>query len=123
MRTEQLTKCCEPLLKMKVRLGPCKFDLSPQLILYYLSIQGDTSAMVLFVMCFGVAIVLFELCERFHSFSEVRVTGWLSFVPFPDHCLLVPSYRSTNFQNTGFFSETIRPIATKFNMQPWPVGL
>ena len=23
-RTEQLTKCCEPLQKMRVRLGPCK---------------------------------------------------------------------------------------------------
>ena len=24
MRTEQLTKCCEPLQKMRVRSGPCK---------------------------------------------------------------------------------------------------
>ena len=23
-RNEQLTKCCEPLQKMRVRLGPCK---------------------------------------------------------------------------------------------------
>ena len=27
-RTEQLTKCCEPLKKMRVRLVPCKIDLS-----------------------------------------------------------------------------------------------
>ena len=25
-RTKQLTKCCEPLQKLKVRLGTCKID-------------------------------------------------------------------------------------------------
>ena len=29
MRTEQLTKCCEPLQKLRVRLGSCKTSLSP----------------------------------------------------------------------------------------------
>ena len=28
-RTEQLTKCHEPLQKMRVRFGACKIDLSP----------------------------------------------------------------------------------------------
>ena len=28
-RTEQLTKCCEPLHKMRVRLEVCKIDLPP----------------------------------------------------------------------------------------------
>ena len=30
--TEQLTKCCEPLQKLRVRLGTCKIDLSPPVI-------------------------------------------------------------------------------------------
>ena len=34
-RTEQLTKGCEPLQKLRARLGICKFDLSPPVILYY----------------------------------------------------------------------------------------
>ena len=34
-RTEQLTKCCEALKKMRVRLGPCKIDLSTPVILHY----------------------------------------------------------------------------------------
>ena len=33
--TEQLTKCFEPLRKLRVRLGTCKIDLSPPVILYY----------------------------------------------------------------------------------------
>ena len=47
--------------------------------------------------------MLFEPYERFHSFIDVRVTEWPAIAPFPDHRLLVPSYRSTNFQNTGYF--------------------
>ena len=35
MKTEELTKCCEALQKLRVRLGPCKMDLSPPVILYY----------------------------------------------------------------------------------------
>ena len=34
-RAEQLTKCCEPLKKLRVRLGTCKTGLSPLVILYY----------------------------------------------------------------------------------------
>ena len=32
--TEQLTKCCESLQKMRVRLGACKIDLGPPVILF-----------------------------------------------------------------------------------------
>ena len=53
-KTEQLTKCCEPLQKLKVRLWPCKIDLSPPVILYYRSFQDDTTVMVLIVLCLGV---------------------------------------------------------------------
>ena len=34
-RTEQLTKCFEPLRKLRVRLGPCKTGLSPPVIIYH----------------------------------------------------------------------------------------
>ena len=53
-RNEQLTKCCEPLQKLRVMLGTCKIDLSPPVILYYLSFQVDTSAVDLVVLCLGV---------------------------------------------------------------------
>ena len=49
-RTEQLTKCCEPPQKMRLRLWPCKTGLSPPVILYYRSFQGDTSVVVLNVL-------------------------------------------------------------------------
>ena len=51
MRTEQLTKYCEPLHKLRVRLGICKASLSPREILYYWSFHGDTSLEVLIVLC------------------------------------------------------------------------
>ena len=54
-------KCYEPLQKLRVRLWPCKIDLSPPVILYYYSFQGDTSVVVLFVLCLGV---YFFLCCR-----------------------------------------------------------
>ena len=34
-RTEELTKCYEQLQKLRVRLGTCKIDLSPSVILYH----------------------------------------------------------------------------------------
>ena len=52
-KTKQLTKCCEPLRKMRVRLCACKIDLR-SIYLYYQSFQGDTSVVILFVICFGV---------------------------------------------------------------------
>ena len=51
-RTEQLTKCCEPLQKLRVRLGTCKSSFSPSVILFYCSFHGHTS--VLFSICLGV---------------------------------------------------------------------
>ena len=55
-RTEQLTKCCEPLQKLRVRFGrcTCKIDLSPPVILYYWSFQSDTSVVLLIVLCLCV---------------------------------------------------------------------
>ena len=55
--TEQLTKSCEPLQKLRVRLGTCKIDLSRPVILYYWSFQGDTSV--------GVLIVFVSWCINF----------------------------------------------------------
>ena len=34
-RTEELTKCYEPLQKLRVRLWPCKIDLNPPVTLCY----------------------------------------------------------------------------------------
>ena len=63
-RTEQLTKCGESLQKLRVRLWPCKIDLSPQVILYYRSFKGNISAVVLivfFVMALNFCAV-YSLC-------------------------------------------------------------
>ena len=47
--------CCEPQQKLRVRLWPCKTSLSPPVILYDWSFQGDTSVVVLVVVfCLGV---------------------------------------------------------------------
>ena len=52
-RAEQITKCYEPLQKMRMSLEPCKTGITPppppQVILYYWSFQGDTSVVLLFV--------------------------------------------------------------------------
>ena len=53
-KTEELTKCYEPLQKLRVRIWPCKTGLSPPVTLCYWSFQGDTSVVVLFVLCLGV---------------------------------------------------------------------
>ena len=50
MGNEQLTKCWETLQRLRVRLWPCKIDLSPPVILYHLTFQGDTSVVVLIVL-------------------------------------------------------------------------
>ena len=75
-RTEQLTKCCEPLQKMRVRLGPCKTGLSP---------PPPPSNFILLVVprryfCFGSngfvfwsrMFVLFEPYVRFHILVQFR---------------------------------------------------
>ena len=43
-----------PARKLRVRLWPCKSSLGPPVILYYRSFKGDTSAVVLDVLCLGV---------------------------------------------------------------------
>ena len=71
-RTEQLTKCCEPLQKLRVRSDTCKVGSSPPVILYYWSFQGDTSVVVLIVLCFCVSnffvlLAPYDVC--YHIFS------------------------------------------------------
>ena len=56
MKTEQVTKCCEPLQKIWVRLGACETGLSP-LLFYTTDTTGDTSLLVLIVLCFGVELL------------------------------------------------------------------
>ena len=53
-RTEQLTKCCEPLQKLRVRYGTCKTGFSTPRILYYRSFQDDTSVVIHGALCLGV---------------------------------------------------------------------
>ena len=73
MRTEQLSKCLEPLQKLRVRLGTCKIDLSLPVILYYWSFQGDTSVVVLFVLFLGVFFcVLFAPYVFYHILVKFR---------------------------------------------------
>ena len=63
MRTEQLSKCLEPLQKLRVRLGT-----SLPVILYYRSFQGDTSVVVLFIS-WCLFFVLFVPYVFYHIFS------------------------------------------------------
>ena len=63
-RTEDLTKCYEPLQKLGLRLWPCKTGLNPPVTFCYRSFQGDTSVVVIFVLCLCVLIfcVVGALC-------------------------------------------------------------
>ena len=70
MRTDQLTKCCESLQKLRVRLGTCKLILSLPVMFYYCAFEGDTSVVVLLVLCLGVQIfALFAPYVCFHIFN------------------------------------------------------
>ena len=51
-RTKQVTKSCESLQKLRVRLGSCKTSLSPPRLK---SFQGDTSV----VLCLGFDFLCF----------------------------------------------------------------
>ena len=66
--TEQLTKCCEPLQKMRARLGSCKIDFSPPAILYYRSFQDYISVVVLILLCLVVRIFVLFAPVCFHIF-------------------------------------------------------
>ena len=53
-RTEQLTKCCEPLQKMRMRLEPCKTGLSPPSNFILLIVPRRYFCYGSNVLCFGV---------------------------------------------------------------------
>ena len=67
--TEQLTKCCEPLQKQRVRLGSFKIDLSPSPVVY---IYTDTSVVVLIVQCQGVEFMF--LLHLMHVFLYIQLS-------------------------------------------------
>ena len=54
-RTEKLTKCYEPLQKLRVRLWPYKIDLSPPVILYLLIVPRRYFCGGSFVLRLGVS--------------------------------------------------------------------
>ena len=62
--TRQICPCNIYPLKLRVRLGTCKIDLSPPVILYYLLFQGDTSVVVLsfYVLVFKIFCAVGALC-------------------------------------------------------------
>ena len=72
-RTEQLTKCCEPLQKMRVRVGACKIDLSPppHPKLLYITDRSNAIFLLWFRLFYILesSFVLFEPYVRFHIFS------------------------------------------------------
>ena len=77
-RTEQLTKCCEPQQKMRVRLGACKTGVSPppsNFILLIVPRRYFCCGSNCFVFWSRI-FVLFKPYVRFHIFSSVRVTEW-----------------------------------------------
>ena len=61
-RTEQLTKCCEPLQKMRVRLGACKTGLSPTPQLFYITDRSKAILLLRFHLFYFWSrfFVLFE---------------------------------------------------------------
>ena len=63
-RTGKLTKCYEPLQKLRVRLWPCKTGLSPPVTLCYWSFQGDTSVVffLFYVLVFKFFCAVGALC-------------------------------------------------------------
>ena len=71
-RTEQLTKCCEPLQKMRVRLGACKPSNFLLLIVPRRYFCCGSNCFVFWSRMF----VLFEPYVRFFVFNSVRVTEW-----------------------------------------------
>ena len=57
-RTEQLTKYCEPLQKMRVRLGACKIDQSP--LVFYIADRSKV-ILLLWSLLFYVWLSCFHL--------------------------------------------------------------
>ena len=56
MRTEELAKCYEPLQKLRVRLWPCKIDLSPPVTVCY----TDRSKSILLWWFFLFYVLVFK---------------------------------------------------------------
>ena len=73
-RTEQLTKCCKPLQKMRVRLGSCKTGLPPPPPSNFIQLFVPRSYFYCGSNCsvfWSRNVVLFESYVRFHNFSSV----------------------------------------------------
>ena len=56
-RIEQLTKCCESLQKVRVRLGPCKIDLGPQK--FYITDRSNAMILLWFYLFYVFGVDLF----------------------------------------------------------------
>ena len=71
MGAEQLTKCCELLQNMRVRLELCKIDLTPPPPSNFIYLIFPRRYFCRGSICFGFwsrISVLFESYVRFHSF-------------------------------------------------------
>ena len=76
--TEELTKCYEPLQTLRVRLWPCKIDLSPPLNFVLLIVPsryfcGVSFRFMSWCLTFFVLLAPY-VC--FQIFSSVKVTEW-----------------------------------------------
>ena len=76
MRTEELTKCYEPLQKLRVRLGACKTGLSPPPQLF----TTDRSKAVL-LLWFKFIKVIPIMCFMLHDFVATRISFGCSLSP------------------------------------------
>ena len=61
-RTEQLTKCYEPLQKLRVRLGSCKTGLSPPVI--YINDRSKAILLLWFLLFYVLVFIFFLCCWR-----------------------------------------------------------
>ena len=94
-RTERLTKCFEPLQKLRVRLGTCKTGLSPSVI--YITDRSKAIILWLFLLFYVLVFNFFLCCWRlivslFFSHLGFWSGNLFLIAPFPDLCLLVPFY-------------------------------
>ena len=71
MRTEQISKCCEPQLKLRVMLWPCKTSLSPLVI--YITDHSKAKLLWWFLL---FCILLWNFCSvsTLRILSEFRVS-------------------------------------------------
>ena len=64
--TEQLTKSCQPVLKMRLRIGPCKTVLSPSNFILLVVPRRNFCCGSNCFMLWSRIFVLFEPYVRFH---------------------------------------------------------